>query len=446
MAACRRAEVDCQTVLVPKTRLEPRVKEELGLLHEVVSDNAGAERTDETIRMVVRAVRRHLRMDIAYVSEFADGKSIVRHADAPDAEALFKLGEARSLDDVFCRHVLEGRLPPLMADTADYPLTRDLSITSSVPIRSHISVPILRGDGTPYGTFCCIGFEPHPSLNERDLELTRAFAEIVSHHIVRGLDRDQERLTKRNRILAVISGRGFSVLFQPIWHFEAARPEAFECLARFSAIPGRPPDVWFAEAAEVGLGIELELAVIGEALRALPRMPADTKLALNASPPTILDRRFREVLDGAPLDRLKIEVTEHAPIDDYARFAAALAPFRALGAELAVDDAGAGFSSFRHIINLKPDLIKLDIALTRDIDKDAARRALTSALIYYARETGSEIIAEGIETEDELKTLRSLGILRGQGYLLGRPETLARAAAHGPLERRLSSAAGARAS
>jgi EAL domain-containing protein (putative c-di-GMP-specific phosphodiesterase class I) len=86
-----------------------------------------------------------------------------------------------------------------------------------------------------------------------------------------------------------------------------------------------------------------------------------------------------------------------------------------------VDDAGAGYSGLHHILRLRPDLIKLDMSLTRDIDTDPARQALAAALVAFAYDTDSRIIAEGVETLQELETLASLGIDRAQGYLLGRP-------------------------
>jgi EAL domain-containing protein (putative c-di-GMP-specific phosphodiesterase class I) len=102
---------------------------------------------------------------------------------------------------------------------------------------------------------------------------------------------------------------------------------------------------------------------------------------------------------------------------------------------IAVDDAGAGYASFRHILNLAPDLIKLDVFLTQNIHTDRARRALAAALIRFSEETGSKIIAEGVETTLQLKVLRELGVTKAQGYLLGRPMPLASASelcsAHG---------------
>jgi EAL domain-containing protein (putative c-di-GMP-specific phosphodiesterase class I) len=104
-----------------------------------------------------------------------------------------------------------------------------------------------------------------------------------------------------------------------------------------------------------------------------------------------------------------------------------LQPLRQCGLKLAVDDAGAGYSSLRHILNLRPDFIKLDVDLIRHIDLDPARRALASALIAFARDTSSNIIAEGVETVSEFATLQSLGVEQAQGYFLGRPMPLDKA-------------------
>lgn len=186
----------------------------------------------------------------------------------------------------------------------------------------------------------------------------------------------------------------------------------------------RSPDKWFLEAADAGLGALLELAVIRMALSALSSLPADAYLAVNASPEAILSPDFEGVLDGLPVERIVLEITEHAHVEDYDRLREGLKALRKRGLRLAVDDAGAGYSSLRHILHLQPDLIKLDMTLTRNIDLDPARRALAAALVRFAKETGSQIIAEGVETASELAALRALGIENAQGYFLGRPASL----------------------
>jgi EAL domain-containing protein (putative c-di-GMP-specific phosphodiesterase class I) len=115
-----------------------------------------------------------------------------------------------------------------------------------------------------------------------------------------------------------------------------------------------------------------------------------------------------------------LEITEHDAIEDYAALRAALA---VLGptVRLAVDDAGAGYASFRHILELAPDLVKLDLGLIRGIDGDLARQALLAGMVHFAVKREILLVAEGIETGEELDVLRSLAIPCGQGYLLGRP-------------------------
>jgi EAL domain-containing protein (putative c-di-GMP-specific phosphodiesterase class I) len=122
--------------------------------------------------------------------------------------------------------------------------------------------------------------------------------------------------------------------------------------------------------------------------------------------------------------RIVVEITEHEAVEDYAALVRSLDTLRGLGCRVAIDDAGAGFASLRHTLQLAPDIVKVDISLTRDIDSDRGRRALASALISFADEMGMTIVAEGIESQAELDTLRELGVIYGQGYFLAEPAPL----------------------
>jgi len=157
------------------------------------------------------------------------------------------------------------------------------------------------------------------------------------------------------------------------------------------------------------------------ALRAFPSLPKHIYLGVNASPVTILSDGFASLFDDLPI---VIELTEHAAVDDYGSLGMAIDKLRRRGIRLAIDDAGAGYSGLQHILKLRPDLIKLDLALTRNIDTDVTRRALASALVNFAGATDCKIIAEGVETEFELQCLKDLGVQNAQGYYLGRPSPL----------------------
>jgi len=396
----------------------------MALLDGILAQGSHSAGPQGIVARSLEAVRQHLGMEVAYISEFVGNDSVFRVVDAPGLEALIQPGDSRSLDDVYCRHILAGRLPELIPDTSAIPLAAGMPITRAIPIGSHVSVPIRLADGSVYGMFCCLSPQTNSSLNVRDLQVMRAFADIAADEIRRERQAGAETEAMRVRLRRVIDEELFSIHFQPIWDFRHEAPVGFECLARFSAEPLRSPDKWFAEAAALGLGLELELAAIRSALAASAALPDSVYVAINAAAETILSSDLETALAAFDGRRIVLELTEHAAVSDYDGLIAAIASYRARGVRLAIDDAGAGYSGLQHIVRLKPDIIKLDMALTRNVDTDPARRALAAALIHFARETDCQILAEGIETDEERTTLKLLGVAKGQGYYLGRPMVL----------------------
>ena len=208
---------------------------------------------------------------------------------------------------------------------------------------------------------------------------------------------------------------------QPIFDLDRLEPVGYEALARFPAHPTRRVPDWFADAGTVGLREELELAAIAAGMDAMGDMAPGAFLAVNASPELLGVESLAELIAAAPPRPMVLEVTEHVEVADYDTLASGLNTLRGCGCRIAVDDAGAGYSSLRHILRLRPDFIKLDMTLTRGIDSDVDRRALASSLLTFAREVSATVIAEGIETPAELDALRGLGATLGQGYFLARP-------------------------
>lgn len=399
----------------------------------------------DAIQSALETVRRHLGMEVAFLSEIVDGRAIFRKVDSAGAQSPVKVGDSHALEDLYCKHVLEGRLPQMMPDTAGEPLALSMRLTRDMPVGSYMGIPVRLADGETYGMFCCLSSKPNHSLNQRDLDTMRMFADLANRQVNAEVDVRRKAEVKARRIREVIASEAFSMVYQPLWSFDQPRPLGFEALCRFDGEPYRSPDMWFNEAAEAGIGVDLEIAVLHRTLSALATLPEDVYLSVNASPDTVTSGRMANALRSMPLGRIVLEITEHARVSDYRALHAALGPFRADGMRLAVDDAGAGYASFQHIVQLKPDIIKLDMSLTRGVDEDPARRALASALIFFTRETGASIVAEGIETPTELSTLKILGVNRGQGYLLGRPidlDAASRLVADGPAPPALDAQAG----
>lgn len=222
----------------------------------------------------------------------------------------------------------------------------------------------------------------------------------------------------RRDLQQVIEGQHFHPVFQPICDIDSGEVVGYEALTRFD--DGTPPDVRFAKAGLLGLGRQLELATLRVALLAAHALPEGTYLSVNVSAPLLGHPELPALLDLAADRCMCVELTEHEQIDDYEQ---TIADFRRLGRglRLSVDDAGSGWASLRHVFTLRPDYVKLDRGWVADIHTDPARQALLMGIASFVHELGGEVVAEGVERNTELATLRTLGIHFAQGYLLGRP-------------------------
>lgn len=248
----------------------------------------------------------------------------------------------------------------------------------------------------------------------------------LMQHLDRASRIERERAGKRARVTGALGPGSLQIAYQPIVDLETSEVVGHEALARFTCEPRRTPDEWFAEAHEVGLGIELELAAVGLALECGGELASGAYLAVNVSPEAAALPELAELIDAAAVGDIVLELTEHARVQDYRRFRRDLRSLRKRGVRLAVDDAGAGFASLRHMLELKAEMIKLDASLTQDLQNDRGRRSLAAALIGFGRDMGVTIVAEGIETPSQCAELRALGVRYGQGFQLGRPRPAVR--------------------
>jgi EAL domain-containing protein (putative c-di-GMP-specific phosphodiesterase class I)/GGDEF domain-containing protein len=232
---------------------------------------------------------------------------------------------------------------------------------------------------------------------------------------------DFDRLLKEGRV---------RTLFQPIVSLSDGSVLGYEALSR-GPIGTRleTADALFSTAAERGVAAQLERICRFRAIASASSLPAGCYLFLNISPRVFEERN--EALSGEggersrlPQERIVLEITEKQAIADFELFKRALQHYNRQGFKVAIDDAGAGHNSLRAVTEVRPHFIKLDMALVRDIDRDRAKNALVTAIIMFARRIDAKVLAEGIETVEELATLIEIGVEYGQGFLLARPSSV----------------------
>jgi EAL domain-containing protein (putative c-di-GMP-specific phosphodiesterase class I) len=209
------------------------------------------------------------------------------------------------------------------------------------------------------------------------------------------------------------------VFLQPIVWLPTGEVVGLEALTRF---PAWSPDQWFRRAWDAGIGLEFERLAVERAIPLLSSLPDDMYLALNVAPFTLISTELCELLGRVDASRIVLELTEHDPIAQYAPFRDQIARLRFTGARVAIDDVGAGHSSLQHIVQLAPDIIKIDRGLISGCGDEPTRCALIGCVAAFARRTGASVVAEGIETASEAAAVVSAGIAFGQGYFFGRPE------------------------
>lgn len=247
-------------------------------------------------------------------------------------------------------------------------------------------------------------------------------ADVVATTLGPAIGLMEEKSSAAHVIDEILEQRRYWPVFQPIRDLDSNRVVGFEALTRFDA--PQTSQRLFDHANLVGRGKDLEIATLTAAVKAAAELPARAWVSVNASAAMLAET---DTIDSIlqPLNRpTVIELSEHEMITDYAPIAMAM---QRLGPDrsLAVDDAGSGFASLRHILEVRPAYVKMDIGLVQGAATDLSRRALVAGFVHFARDADFTLIAEGIESKEDLATLKKLGVAMGQGFLLGRPERAA---------------------
>lgn len=228
----------------------------------------------------------------------------------------------------------------------------------------------------------------------------------------------------------ILNEKAIYPVFQPIVDLKMAEIRGYEALSRIDKKDsGLMIADLFAIADQVGSVWKLEKLCRKKALKAAVSKPKDIKLFLNVDGNILQDSEFiqgftnrKAAKAGVPASDIVFEITERSDVENYRILQKVMKHYADQGYEIALDDVGAGYSGLNRVVNTNPRYLKADMELVREIHKNKAKRIMMELLLAYCNEMGSILIAEGIETEEELKCLLEIGVQYGQGYFLGRPE------------------------
>lgn len=382
--------------------------------------SVGRERTEvaRQVAELLQTAKKSLGLSLAFMTRM-DGTT--QHLEVVESSIpiVFRDGITQRQETSFCQAILDGRLPPVMADVKAYPEAMKLPSARIPRIRSFVSVPIVLSDGTVYGTFCAAGFAADKGLTTRDKSLMDVLSHAASVIIEPTVRQRARQAEIEERLLPVLAAGGPTVVLQPIVDLTTGERVGAEALSRFPHAWNLAPDLVFAEAHEIGEGPRAELLALAGAATLLERVTG--YVAMNVSPSVLIDPLCGELLDRLPLHRVLLELSEHDPVEDYDLLKSVLAPRRAGGMRLAIDDVGAGFSSLRHILVTAPDVLKLDRSIVAGAAGDPVLSTLVHSLVDFGRSCGAKVVAEGIETAEDAAALRAQGVDYGQGWYFGRP-------------------------
>ncbi len=370
---------------------------------------------------VLRIGRRHLELDVVFISHVYESERVIRAVSASELSLASFVGQREALAGTHCELVLEGTLGPVVVDALADPLMRKVQQTYDFNMQAFVGVRIVLADGEVYGTLCGFAHTIRTDLGESVVRVLHFLANIVATQVDAEHAGGKAKRVLRKQFRQVIGAGLPRMVFQPIADLSNGVIASYEALARFDSAPERYPDEWFSMAHRVGLGDQLETLAIANSLLRVPALPAGCRLSVNISAACLCGDEVDAVLFAADLTKVVVEITEHEREIDLVRLLDVCRGLRRRGALIALDDFGSGYSGLDRVVRISPDRIKLDRVLVSGIDGNVSQQAMVAATVTYACRVEAEIVAEGIETSQELSMLRELGVSLGQGNLLAYP-------------------------
>lgn len=367
-------------------------------------------------------------MDVVWISHFGEGQQSILAADGDPVSLALIADESWPVITSLYVKVLAQQGSPVVSQNRRQPAGGLPGLEPALGVAVLVCVPLIGEHSRVIGTMCCLRRIGSPNGPEQADEV-QPFMELMSEPVIAHLQSPAAtaqagRLAETARIRSILRHESFRMVFQPVVRLPERIPVAYEALARFEDAWFPTPAHVFLAAERAGLGVGLELLAVRRAFDRLPALPPAMWLGVNLSARALLVPEVQDLLLSHAGDRVGIEVTEHAEVDDYDELTTVTDRLRSAGIQVGVDDAGAGYASFRHILKLRPSIIKLDLEIVRDIDTDPARQALTRSFVTFAEQADAFLVAEGVETEAESRMLQDLGVSLAQGYFFGRPQPL----------------------
>jgi len=384
------------------------------------ADAPSAADARQEIGDMIEALRAHLDMDVAFVSRQVGGTHRIFTHVAARGVAPLASGDLNPNENSLCWLVIEGKLPECVTDTSLYEAAMCLPIVDAINVRSHFSVPMRRRSGQIHGSLCCFSYRPRPDIGERDMQMIRSVAQIVSDQIESRIELEERGEDAAAEIARLIVDDALTVIHQPIYDLTDWHLIGHECLMRHKTSPELSPRVLLDQARAAGRTLELELHVARKALATLDPEHPERFIAINVSPETLASPALGKVIPEGLASRLVIELNHQDTARDAGAIKEAIRVLKER-AWVAVSSDGVGFAGLQALVDLGPDIVKIDPAFLAGIAADPARCALVKALVQFAAETGVTLIAQGVETRADLQALREMGVRFAQGDVLGKP-------------------------
>ncbi|MBM9594490.1 sensor domain-containing phosphodiesterase [Roseitranquillus sediminis] len=390
------------------------LRENPGLLSVLQADLA----SEEALREIISALRIHMRMESVFLAEVGEVHRVVYLAETSAAKSLAE-GRADPRERTLSHAILSGTVAEAVGDIDANPQIRGIPLCREFGVRSFVGVPVRLASGEIFGVMGCFDSRPRSDLGQSSADLIRLTADLAGRHLTRLRQGNEAASRFRQRLDQTIATGAIRFARQPVVEIATGRVAGMEYLARFSLFKGIPVNMVFEQAHLLAADRDLEGEVLRRLSKTVARQTEECKAFVNVSPEAIANGKCAEIF-GALLDGMVLEVLEERleGLEDDIRVALAASelPF-----SLAVDDFGVGYSNLARVVSVAPEFVKVDRSLVTSIDEDPARRALMSAVVRFARETGVQVIAEGVERSGEAAALSRAGVRLAQGYFFARP-------------------------